>query len=154
VDWEWDAAEAVEAVRGGCARVGRNPGAGLGGGVDGGAGAGAGEDVGPVRPLALQGNLDPTALHAPRRALVYEVRRVLRGFGSMPLIGNLGHGMSPSHTPRQLAVFFDAVHAISARMRDGGPGKPLRDVTDAEVDALLDAEGELGRMVAPEGAPM
>ena len=30
------------------------------------------------------------------------------------LVGNLGHGMSPAHEPRQLATFLDGVHAISA----------------------------------------
>ncbi len=123
LDWGWEPALAVERVKQAAARAGR------------------------AAPVALQGNLDPTALHAPRLTLLKETRRMLEGFGDHSLVANLGHGMAPSHEPAKLALYFDAVHAISARMREA-PGKR---VTDEE---LAEMEKTLGKsMVVPEGMP-
>jgi uroporphyrinogen decarboxylase len=127
LDWETDAAEAV-------ARVAA---------AEGGGGA--------LPRKAFQGNLDPVALHAPRRRLIREVAAMLSAFrvgaaGAPGLVGNLGHGMSPSHDPRALAFFFDAVGELSARAIRGDPPP-----TEEELDALADPASGLGRMVVPPG---
>ena len=47
--------------------------------------------------VGLQGNLDPTALLAPRTVLEHQVKRVLREAGGrLGHIFNLGHGVLPS----------------------------------------------------------
>ena len=47
---------------------------------------------------------------------------MLAGFGSdTRLIGNLGHGMMPTHKPEALRDYFAAVHEMSAAMR-AAPG--------------------------------
>ena len=47
--------------------------------------------------VGLQGNLDPTALLAPRPVLQRQVKRVLREAGGrLGHIFNLGHGILPS----------------------------------------------------------
>lgn len=76
-------------------------------------------------PLGIQGNLDPIALHAPPSVLKKEIFTMLQSMHTnkqqkeefIPIIGNLGHGMSPSHRPEQLAIFFDAIHSISTFIR-------------------------------------
>lgn len=49
-----------------------------------------------------------------------EVRRMLTGFGSKPLIANLGWGMQPTHVPEQFQAFVKAVHEVSAELRAAG----------------------------------
>ena len=68
---------------------------------------------------ALQGNLDPCELFGTRDTIRAAVRAMLVGFGDAPLVGNLGHGMLPSHKPEALGEFFAAVHEISAELRGG-----------------------------------
>lgn len=64
--------------------------------------------------VALQGNLDPCALYSSKKIVREEVRKMLKGFGSTQgLIGNLGHGLHPSHDPALVGAFIDAVHEIS-----------------------------------------
>jgi len=70
--------------------------------------------------VALQGNLDPSALFAPPERVREEARRVLEAFGSAPgHIFNLGHGIS-QHTPvESVAALVDEVRTYSAGMRRG-----------------------------------
>ena len=99
LDWLTDPAEACARVRAACARAG---------GPDG---------APPWQPKALQGNLDPGALHLAPRALALATAAMLRGFGSHALVANLGHGMHPSHSPAQLARFFEAARAPAPASR-------------------------------------
>jgi len=60
--------------------------------------------------VALQGNLDPSALFAPPEALRAETRRVLDSYGVGPgHVFNLGHGITPDVDPERVAVLVDAV---------------------------------------------
>ncbi|MEP7068522.1 MAG: uroporphyrinogen decarboxylase [Usitatibacter sp.] len=66
------------------------------------------------REVALQGNLDPMALFAPREAIEREVQRVLDSYGSGPgHVFNLGHGISQHTPPEHVAALVDAVHSRS-----------------------------------------
>ncbi|MFH1763724.1 MAG: uroporphyrinogen decarboxylase [Gemmatimonadota bacterium] len=65
--------------------------------------------VGP--DLAIQGNLDPAALFAPREALGTQIRRVLMEAGPEPgHIFNLGHGIERATDPDAVAYLVDKVH--------------------------------------------
>jgi uroporphyrinogen decarboxylase len=65
--------------------------------------------VGPES--AIQGNLDPAALFAPREALGTQIRRVLMEAGSEPgHIFNLGHGIERATDPDAVAYLVDKVH--------------------------------------------
>ncbi|MDE2304328.1 MAG: uroporphyrinogen decarboxylase [Gammaproteobacteria bacterium] len=68
--------------------------------------------------VALQGNLDPAALHAPPEVLRAEVLRVLESFGRGPgHVFNLGHGITPDVDPERVAVLVEAVRGYRL---DGG----------------------------------
>ena len=70
--------------------------------------------VGPE--VAVQGNLDPAALFAPREALGLQIQRVLREAGSEPgHIFNLGHGIERATDPDAVAFLVDRVHEWTAR---------------------------------------
>jgi uroporphyrinogen decarboxylase len=61
--------------------------------------------------VAVQGNLDPAALFAPREALGEQIRRVLDEAGPGPgHIFNLGHGIERTTDPDALAYLVDRVH--------------------------------------------
>jgi len=61
--------------------------------------------------VAVQGNLDPAALFAPRKELGAQIRRVLEEAGKAPgHIFNLGHGIERSTDPDALAYLVDRVH--------------------------------------------
>jgi uroporphyrinogen decarboxylase len=61
--------------------------------------------------VAVQGNLDPAALFAPREALGTQIRRVLLEAGSEPgHIFNLGHGIERATDPDAVAFLVDKVH--------------------------------------------
>jgi len=65
--------------------------------------------VGPR--VAVQGNLDPAALFAPREALGTQIRTVLREAGPQPgHIFNLGHGIERMTDPDAVAFLVDKVH--------------------------------------------
>ncbi len=67
-------------------------------------------------PLALQGNLDPILLMAPRDVLRSRIKEVLVEAGPGPgHIFNLGHGILPQTSPDQVAYSADLVHELSAR---------------------------------------
>jgi uroporphyrinogen decarboxylase len=60
--------------------------------------------------VALQGNLDPSALFAPAQTLRAETLRVLRSFGPGPgHVFNLGHGITPDVDPERVAVLIETV---------------------------------------------
>jgi uroporphyrinogen decarboxylase len=65
--------------------------------------------IGP--DVAVQGNLDPAALFAPREALGTQIRSVLREVGPGPgHIFNLGHGIERTTDPDAVAFLVDKVH--------------------------------------------
>lgn len=64
--------------------------------------------------LAVQGNLDPTVLFAPKDVIEREVRRVLSENAGRPgHIFNLGHGILPTVDPDHAKFMVDAVHRLS-----------------------------------------
>jgi uroporphyrinogen decarboxylase len=64
--------------------------------------------------VALQGNLDPTLLFAPRQRLLERVDDVLRRAGGRPgHVFNLGHGILPGTPLDAVAAVVDHVHATS-----------------------------------------
>jgi uroporphyrinogen decarboxylase len=68
--------------------------------------------IGPDR--AVQGNLDPCVLFAPRAVVEAEVRRVVaQGRAAPGHVFNLGHGVLPETDPGALTRVVEIVHAIS-----------------------------------------
>ena len=67
--------------------------------------------------VALQGNLDPTLLFAPRERLLERVDDVLRRANGRPgHVFNLGHGILPGTPPEAVAAVVEHVHAgVGAR---------------------------------------
>jgi uroporphyrinogen decarboxylase len=66
--------------------------------------------------VALQGNLDPSALFAPPDTLRAEATRVLDSYGAGPgHVFNLGHGITPDVDPERVAVLIDAVHGYTVK---------------------------------------
>jgi uroporphyrinogen decarboxylase len=64
--------------------------------------------------VALQGNLDPSALYAPPAMIRAEVGRVLASFGpGHGHVFNLGHGIHPDVDPAHAAAMVAAVHELS-----------------------------------------
>ena len=60
--------------------------------------------------VALQGNLDPSALFAPPDTLRAETQRVLDSYGAGPgHVFNLGHGITPDVDPERVAVLVETV---------------------------------------------
>ena len=60
--------------------------------------------------IALQGNLDPDYLYAPRRLLQREIRRVLKQMKGEPgYIFNLGHGIHPDILPDAVKTLVETV---------------------------------------------
>jgi uroporphyrinogen decarboxylase len=70
--------------------------------------------------VALQGNLDPSALFAPPDILRAETLRVLSSYGEGPgHVFNLGHGITPDVEPDQVAVLIDTVQNFPCAARNG-----------------------------------
>ncbi len=68
------------------------------------------------KDVAVQGNLDPVALFAPRAELKRRVEDILRRAGNRPgHIFNLGHGILPNTSMDQVAAAIEMVHTLSAR---------------------------------------
>jgi uroporphyrinogen decarboxylase len=68
--------------------------------------------------VALQGNLDPSALFAPPDRVREETRRVLDAFGAAPgHVFNLGHGIAPQTPVDSVAALVDEVRTYSRKMR-------------------------------------
>jgi uroporphyrinogen decarboxylase len=64
--------------------------------------------------VALQGNLDPSALFAPPETLRAETLRVLQSFGSgNGHVFNLGHGITPDVDPDRVSVMVDTVQSYA-----------------------------------------
>jgi len=60
--------------------------------------------------VALQGNLDPSALFAPPETLRRETVRVLDSFGGgAGHVFNLGHGITPDVDPERVALVVETV---------------------------------------------
>jgi uroporphyrinogen decarboxylase len=60
--------------------------------------------------VALQGNLDPSALFAPPEVLRTETLRVLESYGPGPgHVFNLGHGITPDVDPERVALLVKTV---------------------------------------------
>jgi uroporphyrinogen decarboxylase len=61
--------------------------------------------------VALQGNLDPSALFATPEILRAETLRVLDSYGAGPgHVFNLGHGITPDVDPERVALLVETVH--------------------------------------------
>jgi uroporphyrinogen decarboxylase len=65
--------------------------------------------------VAVQGNLDPTLLFAPRERLLARVDDVLRRAGGTGHVFNLGHGILPGTPTDAVKAVVDHVHEASAR---------------------------------------
>jgi uroporphyrinogen decarboxylase len=66
--------------------------------------------IGPGK--AVQGNLDPTLVFAPREVVERKVREVLEaGKAAEGHVFNLGHGVLPETDPDVLKLIVDTVHA-------------------------------------------
>jgi uroporphyrinogen decarboxylase len=62
--------------------------------------------------VALQGNLDPSALFAPPETLVSETRKVLESYGKGPgHVFNLGHGVTPEVDPDRVRLLVESVQS-------------------------------------------
>ncbi|NND92016.1 MAG: uroporphyrinogen decarboxylase [Granulosicoccus sp.] len=76
--------------------------------------------------VALQGNLDPSALYGSPERIRVEVKRVLDSFGTGPgHVFNLGHGIHQHVNPEHLGVMVEAVRELSARngsTQESAPG--------------------------------
>jgi uroporphyrinogen decarboxylase len=71
--------------------------------------------------VALQGNLDPSALFAPAEKVRAAVRSVLDRFGVEPgHVFNLGHGILPGTPVDSVAALVDEVRTYSRRLRAAG----------------------------------
>jgi uroporphyrinogen decarboxylase len=65
--------------------------------------------------VALQGNLDPSALFAPPETLRAEALRVLGSYGAgSGHVFNLGHGITPDVDPDRVALLVDTVRGYDA----------------------------------------
>jgi uroporphyrinogen decarboxylase len=66
--------------------------------------------------VALQGNLDPSALFAPPDTLRAQITRVLDSFGAgAGHVFNLGHGITPDVDPERVAVMVETVRRYVVR---------------------------------------
>ena len=66
--------------------------------------------------MAVQGNLDPTVLFAPKEVIEREVKRVLDENAGRPgLIFNLGHGILPTVPPENAIYMVECVHRLSQK---------------------------------------
>lgn len=75
-----------------------------------------GEDV------AVQGNLDPALLLAPRDVLARRVRQILDQANGRPgHIFNLGHGVLPQTPVGNVQFVVDLVHATTQKAQEGDP---------------------------------
>ena len=78
-------------------------------------------NLGKVRDLlgqgmAVQGNLDPTVLYAPKEFIEAEVKRVLDENAGRPgHIFNLGHGILPTVPPENAIHMVECVHRLSQK---------------------------------------
>jgi uroporphyrinogen decarboxylase len=70
--------------------------------------------IGPK--IAVQGNLDPTVLYAPKAHIEREVKRILDENAGRPgHIFNLGHGILPTVDPEHARFMVECVHKHSGK---------------------------------------
>jgi uroporphyrinogen decarboxylase len=70
--------------------------------------------IGPA--IAVQGNLDPTVLYAPKEHIRSEVKRILDENAGRPgHIFNLGHGILPTADPEHARYMVECVHELSGK---------------------------------------
>jgi uroporphyrinogen decarboxylase len=66
--------------------------------------------------VAVQGNLDPTVLYAPKDYIEKEVQRILNENAERPgFIFNLGHGILPTVPPENAIHMVECVHRLSRK---------------------------------------
>jgi len=66
--------------------------------------------------VAVQGNLDPTVLYAPKAHIEREVKRILDENADRPgHIFNLGHGILPTVDPEHAKFMVECVHRLSQK---------------------------------------
>jgi len=66
--------------------------------------------------IAVQGNLDPTVLYAPKAIIEQEVKRILDENAGRPgHIFNLGHGILPTVPPENARFMVETVHRLSQK---------------------------------------
>lgn len=66
--------------------------------------------------VAVQGNLDPTVLYAPKDHIRAEVKRILDENAGRPgHIFNLGHGILPTVDPEHAKYMVECVHELSGK---------------------------------------
>jgi uroporphyrinogen decarboxylase len=66
--------------------------------------------------IAVQGNLDPTVLYAPKAHIEKEVKRILDENAGRPgHIFNLGHGILPTVDPEHARFMVECVHRLSSK---------------------------------------
>jgi uroporphyrinogen decarboxylase len=66
--------------------------------------------------IALQGNLDPSALYSPPEVLKAEALRVLDSYGAgAGHVFNLGHGITPEVDPERVALLVETVQGYKVR---------------------------------------
>jgi len=66
--------------------------------------------------IAVQGNLDPTVLYAPKAHIEKEVQRILDENADRPgFIFNLGHGILPTVPPENAIHMVECVHRLSQK---------------------------------------
>jgi uroporphyrinogen decarboxylase len=64
--------------------------------------------------VALQGNLDPSALYGPPAEIRAQVAKVLASYGNgHGHVFNLGHGIHPDVPPEHALAMVEAVHELS-----------------------------------------
>ncbi|HEY9097798.1 MAG TPA: uroporphyrinogen decarboxylase [Thiobacillus sp.] len=84
-------------------------------------------DIGEARrrvgdKVALQGNLDPSALHGTPESIRSEAARIIDAYGNHPgHVFNLGHGISQFTNPDNVTVLADEVHSRSRAIRAQAP---------------------------------
>lgn len=68
--------------------------------------------------VALQGNMDPTALYGGFDAIREIATKMVHAFGKdSKHIANLGHGILPTVDPEALKVYLETVQTVSAEIR-------------------------------------
>ncbi|XP_029473912.1 uroporphyrinogen decarboxylase isoform X1 [Rhinatrema bivittatum] len=68
--------------------------------------------------VALQGNMDPCALYAPKERIGEIVKKMIEEFGTQGYIANLGHGLYPDIDPEHVGAFVEAVHKHSRNLKE------------------------------------
>jgi uroporphyrinogen decarboxylase len=82
------------------------------------------KDLGTVRAeiegkKALQGNLDPIVLFAPKEKIREETERVLQSYGKgAGHVFNLGHGITPKTPVENVQYFVECVKELSAKYHE------------------------------------